>query len=385
MAMYRRDVLIGTGAVMSAAVFANACGRAKSGPRALDSADAIDPPIVEALRYGITAPSAHNTQPWRIELVSDTEARLFMDRQRLLPATDPPGRQVHMSHGTLLEVTAIAATRFRYRAEIDLLPEGSMTYEEFGRKPTARVRLVEAPKVAVDSLFAELLERRTSRLPHEGPIVTQDELAAIIEHTKPGGLQMALIPEAQLPEALSLVRDAMAIEVNDYELYDETRYWFRFSKRAIREHRDGLSINTAGLTGASAGAANMFLSSKNFHKAKNRERFLKTFGATIDSSRGLLTMTTPSNTMIDWLSTGRAYVRAQLAAQTLGLRFQPVSQILQEYRQMDELRPKLGALVGVEPPAKVQMLVRLGRSATPGLSPRRAIGDFVIEPPGRTS
>jgi len=219
-----------------------------------------------------------------------------------------------------------------------------MTYEESGKKPTARVRLVETPKVAVDSLFAELLDRRTSRLPHEGPIVTQDEL------------------------------------------YDETRYWFRFSKRAIREHRDGLSINTAGLTGASAGAANMFLSSKNFHEAKNRERFLKTFGETVDSSRGLLTMTTPSNTMIDWLSTGRAYVRARLAAQTLGLRFQPVSQILQEYPQMDELRPQLGALVGVEPPAKVQMLVRLGRSATPGLSPRRAIGDFVIEPsPGRTS
>jgi hypothetical protein len=101
MNIYRRDFVIGTGAAMSAAVFTQACGRAKPGPRSVHAGEAVDPPIIDALRYGITAPSAHNTQPWRIELISDTEARLFMDRERLLPATDPPGRQVHISHGTL--------------------------------------------------------------------------------------------------------------------------------------------------------------------------------------------------------------------------------------------------------------------------------------------
>ncbi len=380
MTMYRRDVLIGTGSIMTAAVFAQACGRAKSGPRPVDGGDAFDSPIVEALRYGITAPSAHNTQPWRIELISAAEARLYMDPERLLPATDPPGRQVHMSHGTFLEVIAIAATHFGYRADIEILPDGPMPYEQFGTKPTARIRLVEDPDSAVDPLFSRVLERRTSRLPHEGPMVSEEELATIRAHAPTGELKIRLVPEAQLPEALALVRHAMAIEVNDHTLYDETRIWFRFSKRAIREHRDGLSINTAGLTGASAGAANMFLSSKNFQKEKNRKRFLETFGETVASSRGLLTMTTPSNTMVDWLETGRAYVRAQLAAETLGLRFQPVSQVLQEYPQMDALRPKLDSLLGIAAPAKVQMLVRLGRTATPGLSPRRAVDDFFFEP-----
>jgi len=210
-------------------------------------------------------------------------------------------------------------------------------------------------------------------------MVTEDELATVRAHAAPGNLKMGLIPEAQLPEALALVRHAMAIEVNDHTLYDETRIWFRFSKRAIREHRDGLSINTAGLTGASAGAANLFLSSKNFQKEKNRKRFLETFGETVASSRGLITMTTPSNTMVDWLETGRTYVRAQLAAETLGLRFQPVSQVLQEYPQMDALRPQLDSLLGIRAPAKVQMLVRIGRTATPGLSPRRAVDDFFFE------
>lgn len=88
-------------------------------------------------------------------------------------------------------------------------------------------------------------------------------------------------------------------------------------------------------------------------------------------------MTSQSNTMIDWIETGRAYARAQLSAEMLGLRFQPVSQVLQEYPQMDDLRREFDALVGIEPPQKVQMLVRVGRTPTPGLSPRRTVDGFL--------
>lgn len=371
--MDRREFVIGGGALMTTAMFAQACGRAKSGPRPLSGGPSEDPPIVEALRYGITAPSAHNTQPWRIELVSDTEARLFLDRERLLPLTDPPGRQVHMSHGTLLEMTAIAATHFGYRADIDPLPEGEMSEDELGTKPTARIRLVNVEDEPEDALFAEALTRRSSRLPHEGPRVTEAELASMIEHARAGDLRMGLVSESSLPQARDIARRAMELEVNDREVYDETRAWFRFSKRELKRHQDGLTVNTAGLTGFSAGAANMFLSSGNWHKEKNRKRYLETFGKTIESTSGFLTMITPTNTMLDWLHSGRVYMRAQLAASALGLRFHPVSQALQEYPQMTALRAELDALLGVEPPGKVQMFVRVGRTATPGLSPRRPL------------
>jgi hypothetical protein len=121
----------------------------------------------------------------------------------------------------------------------------------------------------------------------------------------------------------------------------------------------------------------MFLNAKNFHKEKNRNRYLETFGEAVASTRGLLFMKSATNDMVDWIETGRAYARAQLAGEMLGLHFQPVSQVLQEYPQMDALRQRFEAFMGVEPPAKVQMLVRIGRTATPGLSPRRPIGDFI--------
>ncbi|MGB5809998.1 MAG: hypothetical protein WBG86_05670, partial [Polyangiales bacterium] len=265
----RREFVVGAGALMTTALFHQACGRGSSRPRSVDAASKADPPIVNVLRYGVTAPSAHNTQPWLIELVSDTEARLFMDTKRLLPATDPPARQVHISHGTLVEVSAIAATHLGYRAEIEILPDGAMGPGEFGTKPTARIQLIKRDAAVEDPLALQLLTRRTSRLPYDGPIVTEEEWASIVEQA--GGERIAIAPlaEPKLLEAFEIIKSAMAVEENDEALYDETREWFRFSKRAIREHGDGLSINTAGLPGFSAGTANMFLSARNFHKEKN--------------------------------------------------------------------------------------------------------------------
>jgi hypothetical protein len=75
--------------------------------------------------------------------------------------------------------------------------------------------------------------------------------------------------------------------------------------------------------------------------------------------------------MADWITTGRAYVRAQLTAAGHDLRFHPLSQTLQEFPQMDRLRARIDALVDVTPPAKLQMLVRVGHTRTPALSPRR--------------
>jgi hypothetical protein len=91
----------------------------------------------------------------------------------------------------------------------------------------------------------------------------------------------------------------------------------------------------------------------------------------VHSTRAPLTLTTPANTMRDWIATGRAFMRARLAAAQLGLRFHPVSQVVQGYRQMDQLPTEMNTLTGMAEPAKLQMLVRVGRTSQPGLSPRR--------------
>ena len=347
------------------------------GDRPLSAPQPDSPPILEALRYGITAPSSHNTQPWRIELDSDTEARLYVDPKRALPAADPPGRQGHISHGTLIEMTAIAATSLGYRTEVKLLPNGEMSLPEFGTKPTAILRLVADPDQAVDPLFSQILGRRSSRLAHQGPPLTDEERTRIQTQAGFTGVEVGWVPEDLLATVVDIAARAMTIEVNDRAVFDEYLQWFRFSDEEITEKGDGLDLDTSGLSGVSLTLARAFTKPRTWHKPYNRGPYLKGFVDSVRTTRALLTLTTPTNTMRDWITSGRSYVRAQLTADKLGLRFQPISQVLQEYPQMDQLRTEMENLMGVAAPAKLQMLVRVGRTQQPALSPRRTLSSMI--------
>jgi hypothetical protein len=351
--------------------------------RPLSTVGPSAPPIVQALRLGITAPSAHNTQPWKIKIQSDTEATVYFDPERKLPFTDPPGRQVHISHGTLVEMTAIAGTSLGYQTEVDILPQGEMTVAEFGTRPTAHIRMRPNAGVAVDPLFARIQHRRSSRKAHTGSPVTEKDLDQIRSHLHGDAVQLDLVGEARFKAVLSIVERAMAIEVNERKLYGETLTWFRFNKNEIAEKGDGLNAYTSGLTGVPLMLATLFVRPISFHAKMNRASFLKSFNKIARSTRGLFTFVTPTNTMADWIRTGRAYVRAQLAADMLGLRFHPVCQSLQEFAEMDGTREELQDLLQVHAPAKIQMLVRVGRTETPALSPRRKLVEIVSNDDGR--
>ena len=349
------------------------------GDRPLPEVPPDGPPIVQALRFGITAPSAHNTQPWRIEVMSDTEAHVYFDPDRLLPVTDPLGRQVHISHGTLLEMTAIAATHIGHRAEIELLPEGEMTLAEYGTKPTAHLRLVADSQLKEDPLFSQVLLRRSSRLPHTSQPVTADERAAIATQAARPGVEPGWIPDERLAEATELAIQAMTVEVNGHDTYQETNLWFRFSDAEIASEGDGLNAYTTGITGLSLLALRTITRPGNWHMGFNRAAFLNGFAKATRSTQALFTLVTPTNTMADWITTGRSYARAQLTAGGHNLRFQPTSQALQEFAEMDRLREQMTAVVGVTPPAKLQMLVRVGHTQLPALSPRRDL-QSILQP-----
>ena len=88
-------------------------------------------------------------------------------------------------------------------------------------------------------------------------------------------------------------------------------------------------------------------------------------------ARGVLLLKTATNEQLDWLKTGRAYARVQLALTRLGLVCQPLSQVLQEFPEMTDLQKRFNVLVGVDEPAKIQMAVRVGRAERSYVAPRR--------------
>ncbi len=366
----RRQFTFGTGALLSVAALGSGCGGPYVNRRALPGDRGGDPPIVTALRFGITAPSPHNTQPWRFELLSELEARLFVDPTRLLPHTDPPARQIHIGHGTLLETVAIAASSRGHRAEVTVLPDGEMPPDQYGARPTAHIRLIRDDGGTADPLFGALGSRRTSRLPHEGPAPTRAQRASVEVAAGREGVVPRVLFEGELPPILDIVKRANVVEVNDRLLYGESLRWFRFSRDDVARHRDGLNLE---MVGAGSPLARLLLDADNWHDEANRGRYIDRFGQVVDTTQALLTLTTPSNTLADWIATGRSYMRAHLAATAAGLHMHPVSQALQEFPQMDEIRAELDGLASAPAGGKLQMLARVGRTRPPAISPRRTL------------
>jgi hypothetical protein len=83
---------------------------------------------------------------------------------------------------------------------------------------------------------------------------------------------------------------------------------------------------------------------------------------------------TERNDRITQLQTGRAYVRAQLAATAQGLSMHPLSQALQEYPEQKPHHQAVHQLLGVADSGHtVQMWTRLGYGPAIGPAPRRGL------------
>jgi hypothetical protein len=85
---------------------------------------------------------------------------------------------------------------------------------------------------------------------------------------------------------------------------------------------------------------------------------------------------TENNNFLDWVKSGRDYVRFSHALTSKELYAHPYNQAIQEYAEMTTVRNELNELLKIKEPQKVQMIVRIGRSSTPYYSYRRQLNDF---------
>jgi hypothetical protein len=325
------------------------------------------------ISYAILAPNPHNRQPWLVDLRRDGEITLHCDLERLLPMTDPHGRQIMIGHGAFLELLALAASEFGQRPEIGLFPEGEPGMDRLDEQPVARVKLTPAAG-SRDPLFNQILTRSTYRNPFAAktvPPAQLEELAAAA--TRPGVEARATQDPALVARLNEILVRAWDIEQDTPRTWKESVDLTRVGADAIRRHRDGIALGGTlmellRLAGQMTPEKAMDRDSAYFAGGKKRVKDW------VPTTSSWLWLTTPAQGRTAQIEAGRAFARLQLKAAELGLVTQPPSQVLQEYPEMRELQLAFEKLVGQKPGEKVQMLVRAGYadSAQPR-SPRRAL------------
>ncbi|MEO0442106.1 MAG: twin-arginine translocation pathway signal protein, partial [Pseudomonadota bacterium] len=99
----------------------------------------------------------------------------------------------------------------------------------------------------------------------------------------------------------------------------------------------------------------------------------------LNSTQGYGWLISADNSRSAQLESGMHWVRINQAATMLGLAMHPVSQILQEFPEMADLSREFHALVGVEQPARVQGLFRLGYGPATPPSPRWPLESHLVD------
>jgi hypothetical protein len=340
-------------------------------------------PILGAIAWGIRAPSPHNTQAWKFQPLSDMAALLYVDEERLLPATDPPARQIHIGAGCCIETLAVGMTTEGYDTNVEVLPDGPYGLDEIGHKPVAHIELRPRSATRPDPLANAIGRRQTNRKPYTGPWLADNEAEQLRSYMPPSHVAISTFnhPDAVRP-LLDIFYRAYEIEITTRHLWDETRHWFRFNEQQRRTLRDGLSVPQSGVDGLKRHFIEWTLHDgdpKRWFSRFSTRSMLSTLRKSIGSGRGVMLLTTPTNQQVDWIRAGRAFARVHLGLTQLGLTCNPNSQVLQEYPEMAALQREFNELVGVRDPQKVQMAARVGRADRAYVAPRRDPSDFVLD------
>jgi hypothetical protein len=326
---------------------------------------------LNALAYAILAPNPHNRQPWVVKLDDNEQGlTLYCDLDRRLPETDPPNRQITIGMGAFLELFKQAAAQQGYAAHITPFPEGE-PHPVLDDRPIAHIKVEADPFLQRSPLFDHILARRTVRSKFKNKPITETHLIDLSEKAELSGLcQFSSTTDVpQIERLKTYCLDGWRVEVSTSRTHHESTALTRIGAKEVAKNPDGISLlgpmmETYHVTGL------LRRDKMNTPGTSAYEGALSFYNKLIESAGAFGWLSTPGNSRLDQLNAGADWARLNLAATKLGIAMHPLSQVLQEFPEMDDLYAGFHKEVGIKAPARVQGLFRFGFADYPKASPR---------------
>src|SRR6266540_2039431 len=192
--------------------------------------------LAEAAAAARTAPSIHNTQPWRLRVFPDA-LELYADRSRQLRHADPEGRLLAISCGAALHHARVALAAEGWRPEVTRFPDPG------DADLLARLTLAERVEVTPAAMrtFQATEVRHTDRRPVTDEAVDAPTLAAISRAATAEGARLHRLAPDQLVELAAAAAQAQSAELVDPDWRAELEYW------AGSAHQVGVGVPEAAI------------------------------------------------------------------------------------------------------------------------------------------
>ncbi|MFI5890209.1 Acg family FMN-binding oxidoreductase [Actinoplanes sp. NPDC051513] len=306
--------------------------------------------LVDVVRFAGLAPSLHNSQPWRWRVASERALELFLERRRVLPATDPDGRLAVLSCGAGLHHASLQRA-----ADIARLPD------QDDPDLLARLTLRDGVPVDVDSarLAEAALWRRTDRRVTLGESVDLHRVRSVRAAVLARGADLSVVRPDQIFELAAAASAAVESEAAESAWRDEAAVWVGGSRVS------GVGVPSSALppglpTGLPPGLLSglppgllsglppgllsglppdtaITLPALALRKAEAAE-----IRGSLRRAWVFAVLHTTGDTRLDWLIAGEALSAGWLTATDLGLGVLPLSVVTEVARSRDRIRKLLG-------------------------------------------
>ncbi len=330
----------------------------------------------------VLAANPHDTQPWLFHVRDDAIA-IYADVSRNLGAMDAFVREMHLGIGCAIQNALLAAPSNGYAAEIDVEPGSLLSLHE-RRAPVlaATLRLARQKPAAPDTLYRAIPERHTNRYAYDrtrppaavwrgfaGRADVSDDVRVVLFEDGP---QRARFDAAVIEATEAIIADRTMIADSDR--------WIRTSHSDIEAHRDGPTLDAAGLSIFTLWMAKLLPVSEDMsHQAwlsQTRDKQVPSAPVT-----GIIAVRDRYD-RVSTIAAGRTWQRLHLAATVHGIAMQPLNQpieMVDRERQTgrgDRWARRMTELTGAD--CQATFSFRAGYAdESAGPSPRRALKDVV--------
>ncbi|MGW5383145.1 Acg family FMN-binding oxidoreductase [Nocardia sp. NPDC003963] len=176
--------------------------------------------VERAVRRAGRAPSLHNSQPW-LWKSHDRVLSLFAVPERMLPTTDPGGRQLLISCGAVLDHLRVAMSAAGWQLSVARLPNPN------DRNHLADITFHRSVIVTEgDRARAEAIDRRyTDRLPFPEPSGWPDFETILRSTFDSYDAALDVLPEESRPALAHAAQMVTALRRYDADYHAELHWW----------------------------------------------------------------------------------------------------------------------------------------------------------------
>lgn len=260
----------------------------------------ISDQIAFLCRYGVLAPSVHNTQPWALE-IADDELLVRIAESRRLASGDPTGRETWISIGAMIENILVAGAYLGLNGDIKNPDEDGV-----------RIRFKHTQAVTTEESLLQAIPKRWSNRNSYTEKAVPDEILAKLAELSTEDTDVVPVTDALVIELLA-DRTGRAIEIalGNPEFRGELS---GLVHKTDSKHHIGMPTSTLGVHGARAAVEDKLIRSGVFRGAQGKKEF-----ESVRSSPLIVLVFTAGDSRPFWINAGRAYQRAALVCTSAGL------------------------------------------------------------------